>query len=78
MTKGAQPPADKKELTGFFDHLERELDDCGFLRNQEKRPVMVRNIRNLFLRANLTGQEVKTLHGIVTELVTFRHRKGQG
>lgn len=29
---------------------------------------MVRNIRNMFLRANLTETEVKTLHGIVKEL----------
>ncbi|MGE5504713.1 MAG: RNA methyltransferase [Actinomycetota bacterium] len=78
MTKGAQPPAPKEKLVGFFDHLERELDACGFLRNAEKRPVMVRNIRNIFQRAELTGQEIQTLHGIVTELVTFRQRKGEG
>lgn len=76
MTKGAEPPADKGKLIGFFEHLERELDACGFLRVKEKRPVMVRNIRNMFQRANLTGQEIQTLHGIVHELVTFRHRKG--
>ena len=38
---------------------------------------MVRNIRNMFQRANLTNQEVQTLHGIVHELVTYRHRKAQ-
>lgn len=77
MTKGAQPPASKEKLLGFFDHLERELDECGFLRHPDKRPVMVRNIRNLFQRANLTNQEVQTLHGIVHELVTYRHRKAE-
>lgn len=76
MTKGAEPPATKEKLQHFFDHLERELDECGFLRIADKRPVMVRNIRNLFQRAHLTGQEVQTLHGIVHELVTYRHRKG--
>lgn len=78
MTKGAEPPATKEKLQHFFDHLERELDECGFLRIPDKRPVMVRNIRNMFQRAQLTGQEVQTLHGIVHELVTFRHRKGEG
>lgn len=77
MTKGAQPPATKEKLQGFFDHLERELDECGFLRIPDKRPVMVRNIRNMFQRAHLTGQEVQTLHGIVHELVTYRHKKGE-
>lgn len=77
MTKGAAPVATKEELVGFFQHLERELDDCGFLRVEEKRPSMVRNIRNMFERADLTLQEVRTLHGIVHELVTHRKRKGE-
>ena len=75
MTKGAAPPASKKDLNGFFDHLERELDECGFFRVDEKRPGMMRNIRNMFERADLTLQEVRTLHGMVHELVTHRHRK---
>jgi len=75
MTKGAQPPASKKDLVGFFDHLRRELDDCGFFRVDDKRPTMMRNIRNMFERADLTVQEVRTLHGIVHELVTHRQRK---
>jgi tRNA/rRNA methyltransferase len=77
MTKGAAPPASKKDLNGFFDHLERELDECGFFRVDEKRPGMMRNIRNMFERADLTLQEVRTLHGMVHELVTYRHRKSR-
>jgi tRNA/rRNA methyltransferase len=76
MTKGAQPPVDKDQLLGFFRHLEDELDACGFFRVADKRPSMVRNIRNMFERADLTAQEVRTLHGIVHELVTHRHKKG--
>jgi tRNA/rRNA methyltransferase len=68
-------PAPKEELLNFFLHLERELDSCGFLRNEEKRPSMVRNIRNLFQRADLTEQEIQTLHGIVTELANERVRR---
>ncbi|CAA7615925.1 RNA methyltransferase [Magnetospirillum sp. SS-4] len=78
MTKGAEGPASKEKLLNFFVHLERELDECGFLRIPDKRPVMVRNIRNMFQRAHLTGQEIQTLHGIVHELVTYRHKKAQG
>ncbi|HVI52186.1 MAG TPA: RNA methyltransferase [Candidatus Sulfotelmatobacter sp.] len=77
MTKGAAPVATKDHLVGFFQHLERELDECGFFRVAEKRPSMVRNIRNMFERADLTLQEVRTLHGIVNELVTYRKRKGE-
>lgn len=75
MTRGATGVASKEQLVGFFEHLERELDECGFLRVADKRPSMVRNIRNMFQRANLTEQEVRTLHGIVSELVTVRQRR---
>lgn len=64
--------ATKAELLGFFEHLEAELDRAGFLYPPEKRPRMVRNIRNLFARADLTEQEVKTLRGIVASLVKGR------
>jgi tRNA/rRNA methyltransferase len=67
-------PATKAELLNFFVHLEKELDDCGFLRHADKRPVMVRNIRNMFQRADLTEQEIRTLHGIIKELAHTRVR----
>ena len=63
-------PAGKKELQGLFEHLERELDACGFLFVAEKRPVMVRNIRNMLQRAELTEQEVRTLRGVIAGLVS--------
>jgi tRNA/rRNA methyltransferase len=69
-------PATQAELAGLYQHLEAELDDCGFLRNRAKRPSMVRNLRNLFGRAELTCQEVRTLRGIVTCLVAGRHPVG--
>lgn len=65
-------PARKEEMMGLFEHLEAELDACGFLRVTEKRPIMVRNLRSLFGRAQLTEQEVRTLRGIITCLVSGR------
>lgn len=62
-------PATREELLGFYGHLERELDRSGFLRPPEKRPTMVRNIRNLFLRGAPTEQDVRTLRGIISSLV---------
>jgi tRNA/rRNA methyltransferase len=70
-------PAKKEELIGFFEHLEGELDRFGFLKPLEKRPSMVRNLRNMFQRAKLTEQEVRTLRGVVAAL-TRRHPKGEG
>ena len=65
-------PATKEELQGLHEHLERELDACGFLRVREKRPIMVRNLRNLFGRAGLSEQEVRTLRGVIACLVSGR------
>jgi tRNA/rRNA methyltransferase len=73
-THGAQP-ATKEELYGFFAHFERALDECGFLRNEEARPNMIRNLRNMWGRAELTEQEIRTLHGVVKELTTLREKK---
>ncbi len=73
MGRESAGPADKRELEGFYAHLEAELDAAGFLYPPEKRPRMVRNIRNIFARADLTGQEVRTLRGIVAALA---RRKG--
>ncbi len=66
--RSASPPATKEELIGFFERLETALDEAGFLYPPEKRPTMVRNLRNLFQRARLTEQELRTLHGIVSAL----------
>ena len=66
-------PATHAELLGLYQHLESELDACGFLRNARSRPSMVRNLRNLFGRAGLTEQEVRTLRGVVACLVEGRH-----
>ena len=58
------------DLLGYYEHLERELDLHGYLHPPEKRPSMVRNLRNIFQRAHLTRQEVRSLRGVVTALVT--------
>lgn len=60
--------ATKGELVNFFVRLEKSLEESGFLHPPEKTPIMVRNIRNMFQRADLTEQEVNTLHGIISAL----------
>jgi TrmH family RNA methyltransferase len=69
--------ATKAELENFLTHLVDQLDACGFLRNLPKRPGMVRNIRHFFERGEVTEQELRTLHGIVTELAIGRRQMGR-
>lgn len=54
--------ADKQFL---FDTLEQHLVDGGFFTSPDMRPIVMRNITSLFQRADLSEQDVKTLHGMI-------------
>lgn len=64
-------PARQEDLLHFFTRLESALDHTGFLSVPGKRPIMVRNIRNIFNRCHLTDQEVRTLQGILSSLLAY-------
>ena len=61
-------PAPKGELFNFFERLEKALDETGFLYPPEKRPAMVRSLRNMFHRMAPTDQDLRTLHGVIGAL----------
>lgn len=65
-------PATKADLDGLFAHLEGHLQAAGFFRVPEKKPTMVRNLRNLFQRTGLSHQEVQILRGVVVALTGER------
>ncbi len=68
MNYGKTRPATKAEVFHLFDHLERELEAGGFFTSLEMKPAMTQNLRNAILRAELTEQEVRTWHGMITAL----------
>jgi tRNA/rRNA methyltransferase len=72
---GRSARARRAELVALFAHLEEALDGCGFLRNREKRPSVVRNLRNMLERAELTSQEVRTWRGVIATLVEPRAKR---
>ncbi len=69
--------ATKASLEGFLGRLTAELDSSGFLDNQPKRPGMIRSLRHWFQRGEVTEQELRSLHGVVTELSRGRMRRGR-
>ena len=73
MSEHAARPADKDEMRNLFAHLERALDQSGFLRHQAMRPAMVNNLRALLQRAAMTEQEVRTFHGVIKFLGKQKH-----
>ena len=69
--------ATKGDLEAFLTRLIAELDAAGFLHNPPKRPGMIRNLRHWFERGEVTEQELRTLHGVVTELSRGRMVHGR-
>jgi tRNA/rRNA methyltransferase len=67
-------PANRAELIGLFEHLERELDAAQFLFPPEKKETMVRNMRAMILRSGLSDQEVRTIRGMIVALVKNKYR----
>jgi tRNA/rRNA methyltransferase len=67
-------PASRAELVGLFEHLERELDAAQFLFPSAKKETMVRNMRAMVLRWQLSDQEVRTIRGMIVALVRNKYR----
>ena len=70
---GPSPPATHAEREYFMTRLEGELERAGFLFPPNLAPTIRRNLRALFARADMTAQEVRTLHGVISALTA---RKG--
>lgn len=66
--KERSPQAPKADVFAFFGHLESALDKVEFFRPEHKRDHMVRNLRQIFQKARLSEQEVRTLRGVVAAL----------
>lgn len=74
LPTGDSVPASRELLDEFLDRLDALLDEKRFYQPPEKRPKMRRNLRNIFTRAELTEQEVATLHGILSALLGAKVR----
>ena len=60
--------APKEMLFNFYEYLEKELAGHPVYKDEEKRPRMIMNLRNIFSRSQLTEQEINTLYGIIKYL----------
>ena len=64
--------ASRETLLSFLSFIERELDGSSYY-TLERKPHMLRNMRDIFYRREMTEQDVKTLWGIFNALI----RKGK-
>lgn len=70
LPMGDSFPVSQDKMDEFLERLEKSLEDAGFFKAENLKPTMVRNIRNIFMRGDLSDQEVRTLHGILTALIS--------
>jgi len=75
MVLNGTEPATMAEMGHLFERVEAELARAGFFRNDDIRPSISRNLRNLFHRLGLTEQEVRTLHGVLSSLISGRGKR---
>ncbi len=69
VDKAPAIPAKRETIFTFFEYLEEKLDAAGFFKPEGKRPLMQRNLRNIFHRLTMTEQDISTLFGAVVRLV---------
>lgn len=62
---GSEPLANSAELEGYFDHLQRVLQDIDFLNPAQPGQIMQR-LRRLYLRSEVTRNEINILRGILS------------
>ena len=62
-------PASAEDMNNLFLRLENALDEKGFFHNKHRQSATMRNIKNMISRAELTDQEVRTYHGIISMLI---------
>ncbi len=76
---GDTRPATREEYLNLFGRLEHALEDSDFFTAKEMRPYMIRSLHSTLQRAEMTEQEVRTWHGVVTALAEgSRRRKKEG
>ncbi len=75
---GGSVPATREEYLNFFKRLEGALDEAGFFVSEEMRPTMTRSLHNMLQRAEMTEQEIRTWHGVLSALVGIPLRNKNG
>lgn len=68
-------PATRETLDGLINHLNDLLEPRGYFHPDHRTESMKRTLRNIFERPGFTGQEVRTLRGVMRCLAGELNRK---
>ena len=59
----------RNKVIRFCEYIEEKMADCGNFKTEERRDKLVTNLRNIFMRNQLTEQEINTLYGVINHLI---------
>lgn len=62
------PFATRGEFDNFLNRLYDDLEERNFFKTEKMKPVMKQNIESMFVRTQMTEQELNTLHGIMAAM----------
>ena len=60
--------ASKKDILLMTDLCIKNLEDIGFFKPKEKKPIMLENLRNIFYRMELSSKETRILSSVFASL----------
>ncbi len=63
-----------KDFKFFYEDLEKKLQDSRFFHSKHMRSTVMRNIKILFNRSNLSLQEIRTLNGVIKSLYQYNNQ----
>jgi tRNA/rRNA methyltransferase len=69
LTIGDSPLSTQGDMDALYKRLEAALEERRFFRAPEMKPTVVRNLRAMLVRAQMTQQEINTFHGIISALL---------
>jgi tRNA/rRNA methyltransferase len=60
--------ASKKDILSMTNLCLKNLEEIGFFKPKEKKPVMLENLRNIFYRMELSSKETRILSSVFASL----------
>ena len=60
--------ASKKEIVAMANLCIKNLEEINFFKSNEKKPIMLENLRNIFYRMELSTKEIRILSGVFSSL----------
>ena len=60
--------ASKKDIVAMANLCIMNLEEIGFFKSNDKKPIMLQNLRNIFYRMELSDKETRILSGVFASL----------